>query len=47
MTASIVGNIGAPLRADEDHDLEDAKVHFSSDPFSFGLRQGDQSKDEA
>ena len=41
VTASVVGNMGAPLRADVDHDLGDAEIHFSSDPFSFGLRQED------
>ena len=36
--ATVVGNMGAPLRTGEDvGDVEVEKVYFSEEPFSFGV----------
>lgn len=45
VTTSIVGNMGVPLRTGEARDSgEDAEeVHFSDDPFDFGLELADGS----
>ena len=35
--ATVVGNMGAPLRTGDTSDLEDEELYFSKDPFKFGL----------
>lgn len=34
---SLVGNMGAPLRTDDEEGLSEDGIHVSNDPFSFGL----------
>ena len=43
IAASVVGNLGAPLRTDDGEDEEE--LHFSSDPFSFGLEPNSEACD--
>ena len=44
VTASVVGNLGAPLRTGEFSEPNDdsEEIHLSNDPFNFGLALEDE-----